>query len=101
MAGGKRGRALSPPLIRIRPRAAAWTQGRETCERALEHEEMLASMDCQSMITLRKVRISELATAIVSNGLRIRGLAGSRNDSEFSIGWHLRDIMSSATPEAP
>jgi acyl-CoA dehydrogenase len=64
-------------------------------EHALDDEAMLGSVDFQSMITLRKVRISDLATAIVMNAMRSCGLAGYRNDSEFSIGRHLRDILSS------
>jgi len=46
------------------------------------------------MITLTKVEASELATATVTSAMRACGLAGYRNDSEFSIGRHLRDVLS-------
>lgn len=74
---------------------ALLASGLAAYEHAVEDEATLASIDFQSMITLRKVRISDLATAIVMNAMRACGLAGYRNDSEFSIGRHLRDILSS------
>jgi acyl-CoA dehydrogenase len=46
------------------------------------------------MITLTKVQASELAVATVASALRACGLSGYRNDSEFSIGRHLRDVLS-------
>jgi acyl-CoA dehydrogenase len=46
------------------------------------------------MITLTKVQVSELALATVLSSVRACGLSGYRNDSEFSIGRHLRDILS-------
>jgi acyl-CoA dehydrogenase len=57
-------------------------------------EKALASLEFQSMITLTKVQASELAAATVLAALRACGLSGYRNDSEFSIGRHLRDILS-------
>jgi acyl-CoA dehydrogenase len=57
-------------------------------------DKALSSLEFQSMITLTKVQTSELATATVLAALRACGLSGYRNDSEFSIGRHLRDILS-------
>ncbi len=57
-------------------------------------DKALASLEFLSMITLTKVQVSELATATVLSALRACGLSGYRNDSEFSIGRHLRDILS-------
>jgi acyl-CoA dehydrogenase len=57
-------------------------------------EKALASLEFQTMITLTKVQVSELAAATVLAALRACGLSGYRNDSEFSIGRHLRDILS-------
>ena len=57
-------------------------------------EKALASLEFQTMITLTKVQASELAAATVLAALRACGLSGFRNDSEFSIGRHLRDILS-------
>ncbi len=54
----------------------------------------LMSLDFQTRMTLTKVEASETAVAIVLDAGRACGLAGYRNDSEFSIGRHLRDILS-------
>ena len=55
----------------------------------------LMSRDFQSMITLTKVQASEMAVAIVLEAVRTCGLSGYRNDSPFSVGRHLRDVLSS------
>lgn len=57
--------------------------------------EALQSLEFQTMITLTKVEISELAVATVLRALRASGLSGYRNDTEFSISRHVRDILSS------
>jgi acyl-CoA dehydrogenase len=57
-------------------------------------EKALGGLEFQTMITLTKVQASELAAATVLAALRACGLSGYRNDSEFSIGRHLRDILS-------
>ncbi|MEM7349497.1 MAG: acyl-CoA dehydrogenase family protein [Acidobacteriota bacterium] len=64
-------------------------------ESVMDEPEALTSLGFQSMITLTKVEASELATATVLSALRACGLTGYRNDSEFSIGRHLRDVLSS------
>jgi acyl-CoA dehydrogenase len=63
-------------------------------EAAAGDDKALASMEFQSMITLTKVQASEMALAVVLSSLRACGLSGYRNDTEFSIGRHLRDILS-------
>ena len=63
---------------------------------AAEHDERaLAALDFQTEITLLKVEASELAVQTVMSAMRACGLAGYRNDGEFSIGRALRDILSS------
>ena len=57
-------------------------------------ERVLSSLDFQSSINLLKVEASELAVATVMHAMRACGLAGYRNDGEFSIGRHLRDVLS-------
>jgi acyl-CoA dehydrogenase len=64
-------------------------------EQASHDEQVLASLDYQTMINLTKVEASELAVLIVMNALRACGLSGYRNDSEFAIGRYLRDVLSS------
>jgi acyl-CoA dehydrogenase len=61
---------------------------------AQSDEKTVAALEFQSMITLTKVQASELAVETVLAALRACGLSGFRNDSEFSIGRHLRDILS-------
>jgi acyl-CoA dehydrogenase len=63
-------------------------------EAVISDEKAITSMEFQSMITLTKVQVSELAVAAVLSSLRACGLSGFRNDSEFSIGRHLRDVLS-------
>ena len=63
-------------------------------EAILADDKAIASLEFQSMITLTKVQASELAVATVLSSLRACGLSGFRNDSEFSIGRHLRDVLS-------
>ncbi len=49
----------------------------------------------RALVNLLKVNASELAIATVMSSLQACGLTGYRNDSEFSIGRHLRDVLSS------
>jgi acyl-CoA dehydrogenase len=55
----------------------------------------LNAIDVQTALNLLKVETSELAVRIVLSAMRTCGLAGYRNDGEFSMGRHLRDILSS------
>src|SRR5271155_2912064 len=60
----------------------------------MSNEKAIAALEFQSMITLTKVQVSELAVETVLAAQRACGLSGYRNDSEFSIGRHLRDVLS-------
>jgi acyl-CoA dehydrogenase len=64
-------------------------------ELAADDPAALDSIDFQSGMNLLKVNASELAVETVMTAMQACGLAGYRNDSEFSIGRHLRDVMSS------
>jgi len=55
----------------------------------------LESVDFQTAMNLLKVNASELAITTVMSSLQACGLTGYRNDGEFSIGRHLRDVLSS------
>ena len=55
----------------------------------------LESIDFQTGMNMLKVNASELAVATVMSAMQTCGLSGYRNDSEFSIGRHLRDVLSS------
>jgi len=62
---------------------------------AHEHDERaLSTLDFQASINLLKVESSELAVATVMSAVRACGLSGYRNDGEFSVGRHLRDVLS-------
>ncbi|MGU3536583.1 acyl-CoA dehydrogenase family protein [Methylobacterium sp. A54F] len=54
----------------------------------------LDALDAQTALTLLKVEVSDLAVAAVSSALRANGLSGYRQDGAFSVGRHLRDILS-------
>ena len=58
--------------------------------------EQLESMEFQSTMNLLKVNASEMAIATVMSALQASGLSGYRNDGAFSIGRHLRDVLSSS-----
>jgi acyl-CoA dehydrogenase len=64
-------------------------------EAAASDPAALESIDFQTGMNMLKVNASELAVATVMSAMQACGLAGYRNDSEFSIGRHLRDILSS------
>jgi acyl-CoA dehydrogenase len=63
-------------------------------EASMSDEKATASLEFQAMITLTKVQVSELAVATVLASLRACGLSGYRNDTEFTIGRLLRDVLS-------
>jgi acyl-CoA dehydrogenase len=64
-------------------------------EAASSDPAVLESIDFQTAMNLHKVNASELAVATVMSAMQACGLSGYRNDTEFSIGRHLRDILSS------
>jgi acyl-CoA dehydrogenase len=55
----------------------------------------LAAIDVQTALTFLKVEASELALQTVMSAMRACGLSGYRNDTDFSMGRYLRDILSS------
>jgi acyl-CoA dehydrogenase len=59
-------------------------------------ENALESIDFQNTMSLLKVNVSEMAIATVMSAMQACGLAGYRNDGEFSISRHLRDVLSSS-----
>ncbi len=63
-------------------------------EPIMSDEKAISSLEFQASITLTKVQVSELAVTTVLSSLRACGLAGYRNDTEFTIGRLLRDVLS-------
>lgn len=82
----------SASLKILRSLIAASTQ---RFEAAASDPAMLESIDFQTGMNMLKVNASELAVATVMSAMQTCGLSGYRNDNEFSIGRHLRDILSS------
>ena len=78
-------------LRALRGIVASGLQRFETTERA-----ELESLDFQTAMNLLKVNASELAIATVMSCVQACGLSGYRNDGEFSVSRHLRDVLSSS-----
>ena len=78
-------------LTKLRAIIAANLEAYSARER---NERALSSIDFQSSINLLKVEASELAVTAVMHAMRACGLSGYRNDTDVSIGRHLRDVLS-------
>ncbi len=63
-------------------------------EAAADNGAQLETLDFQAAMNLLKVSASELAGKTVMSALQACGLAGYRNDGEFSVTRHLRDVLS-------
>ena len=59
-------------------------------------ESDLDSIEFQTAMNLLKVGASEMATATVMSAMQACGLSGYRNDGEFSVARHVRDVLSSS-----
>jgi acyl-CoA dehydrogenase len=71
------------------------TAALQAFEAVRDNAEALEAIDLQARLNLHKVTASELAVSIVMSALQACGLAGYRNDGEFTIGRNLRDVLSS------
>jgi acyl-CoA dehydrogenase len=56
----------------------------------------LDALEFQTAMNLLKVNASEMATSTVMSSMQACGLTGYRNDSEFSVSRHVRDVLSSS-----
>jgi acyl-CoA dehydrogenase len=65
-------------------------------ESILSDDEAIAGLEFQTRMNLLKVTSSELAGAVVTSTMQATGLSGYRNDGEFSVARHLRDVLSSS-----
>lgn len=96
------GGTMPPAALHLtRANASLWTL-RSRIGAALQRFEATASdpaaleaIDFQTNMNMLKVNASELAVATVMSAMQACGLSGYRNDSEFSVGRQLRDILSS------
>lgn len=85
---------LTRARVSLETLRAAIQSGLATFERHAGDPGGLTAMDAQLALSLLKVEASELAATTVMSAMRACGLAGYRNDSEFSMGRYLRDILS-------
>ena len=101
-ASARRGDGRAPPGAPHYTRAYAALAGLRArlnvgladFERMRDDIAKLESIDTQTSLNLLKVEISEGAAAVVSLAMRVCGLAGYREDGDFSVARHLRDILS-------
>ncbi|HEY6556025.1 MAG TPA: acyl-CoA dehydrogenase family protein [Polyangiaceae bacterium] len=68
----------------------------EEYERRMDDPDALASVSFAVRMNNLKLGSSDAVVAITSRALLIAGIAGYRNDSEFSLGRHLRDAHSAS-----
>ena len=100
---GRQGKGQLPPGAPHLVRASASLQvlrglvssAARSYELLADNESGLESINFQTSMSLLKVNASELAISTVMTSLQACGLAGYRNDTEFSITRHLRDVLSS------
>ncbi|MFC0239234.1 acyl-CoA dehydrogenase family protein [Rhodopseudomonas telluris] len=83
--------AAKRSLIKLR---ALISSNLDTYVAAEFDERALSALDFQSAINLLKVEASELAVETVMSAMRACGLSGYRNDGDFTVGRHLRDVLS-------
>jgi acyl-CoA dehydrogenase len=104
LRNARRGGGRTPPGAAHLIRATASLQTlRATVAGALQRHEAAAdrpdeldSLGFQTAMSLIKVNASENALAMVMSAMQACGLAGYRNDGEFSISRALRDILSAS-----
>src|ERR1700677_3474257 len=65
-------------------------------ETIASEKDQLELLDFQNVMNLHKVHSSEMAVATVMSCMHAWGLLGYRNDGEFSLSRHLRDVLSSS-----
>jgi acyl-CoA dehydrogenase len=80
----------------LRVLQASVTQALQRYEAILGGHGDAEGLDFQTTLNLLKVNASELSIAIVTSCLQACGLAGYRNDGDFSVARCLRDALSSS-----
>ena len=86
---------LTRARVTLETLRGAIQSGLSTFERHAAEPGGLTSMNAQLALNFLKVEASELAVTTVMSAMRACGLAGYRNDNEYSMGRYLRDILSS------
>ena len=85
---------LTKARVSLETLRAAVQAGLANFERHAREPGGLTAMDAQLALNFLKVEASELAVQTVMSAMRACGLSGYRNDTEYSLGRSLRDILS-------
>jgi acyl-CoA dehydrogenase len=85
---------LTRARVSLETLRAAVQSGLANFERHAREPGGLTAMEAQLALNFLKVEASELAGQTVLSAMRACGLSGYRNDTEFSLGRSLRDILS-------
>ena len=85
---------LTKARVSLETLRAAVQAGLANFERHAREPGGLTAMEAQLALNFLKVEASELAVQTVTSALRACGLSGYRNDTEYSLGRSLRDILS-------
>lgn len=87
---------LTRAMMSLRTLRGSLVSALQKFEMIATKESELDSLEFQTAMNLLKVGTSEIATATVMSAMQACGLAGYRNDGEFSVSRHLRDVLSSS-----
>ncbi len=85
---------LAEANIKLHQLRATITDAISHFERVKDDPDALGSIGFAVAMNNLKVSGSRLATEVVMEALRICGIQGYRNDGSYSIGRHLRDVLS-------
>jgi len=85
---------LAEANIKLHQLRATIIEALDRFERAEDNPDALGAISFAVAMNNLKVTASRLASEVVMEALRICGIQGYRNDSPYSIGRHLRDVLS-------
>ena len=85
---------LTRARVQLETLRGAVQSGLRTFEAHSSAPDGLDPVNLQLAMNFLKVEASELALTVVMSAMRACGLAGYRNDGEFTMGRYLRDILS-------
>jgi acyl-CoA dehydrogenase len=87
---------LTRAMMTLRALRGSIASAVSSYEQASADSQKLEAMDFQAGMNLLKVNSSERSIETVLHALQACGLSGYRNDGEFSVARHLRDVLSSS-----
>jgi acyl-CoA dehydrogenase len=87
---------LTRATMSLRALRGVVTAALQSFEAIASKKDQLEQLEFQNAMNLLKVTASEMAIATVMSCMHACGLMGYRNDGEFSLSRHLRDVLSSS-----